>query len=161
MRQLFLTGVLSFCFFIAPRSAAIVAAPDDAAATADTDDEKQRQAAERFLVVLEKTPRRGTALDRLYGYHVEAGTLEQFVKTFEARTVKNAKDGTAWMILGLIESQRGRDAAAVTAFTQAVKTLPDNPLAAFYLGQSLVLVGQPEEAAAAFEQAISRKPPRA
>src|SRR4029077_13378045 len=68
---------------------------------------------------------------------------------------------TAWMILGLIESQRGRDAAAVAAFTQAAKTLPDNPLGAFLLGQSLVLVGQPEEAAAAFEQAISRKPPRA
>src|SRR5204863_4375096 len=133
--------------FFAPLSlTAIVAAPDDATSAADSDEEKQRQAAERFLVVLEKTPRRGTALDRLYGYHVEAGTLDQFVKTFEERTAKNAKDGAAWMILGLIESQRGRDAAAVAAFTQAAKTLPDNPLAAFYLGQSLVLVGQPEEA---------------
>src|SRR6185436_9969075 len=120
-----------------------------------------RQAAERFLTVLEKTPRRGTALDRLYGYHVEAGTLEPFVKQFADRTVKNAKDGAAWMILGLIESQRGKDAAAVAAFTQAEKTLPENPLAPYYLGQSLVLVGQPEEAAAAFERAIARKPPRA
>src|SRR5579872_157261 len=131
----------------------------DAAATAD--DQKLREAAERFLVVLEKNPRRGTALDRLYGYHVEAGTLEQFVKQFEIRTAKNAKDGVAWMILGLIESQRGLDAAAVAAFTQAEQALPENPLAAFYLGQSLVLVGQPDEAAAAFERAIAGKPQRA
>ncbi|MBI3865294.1 MAG: hypothetical protein HY290_25755, partial [Planctomycetia bacterium] len=51
-------------------------AQNDAPATGTTPDpevEKQRQAAERFLTVLEKTPRRGTALDRLYGYHVEAG----------------------------------------------------------------------------------------
>ena len=162
MRQLFAAGVLSICFLVAPRPAAIFAAPDDAApAAADSDDVKQRQAAERFLGVLEKSPRRGTALDRLYGYHIEAGTLEQFVRTFEERTAKNAKDGAAWMILGLIEAQRGRDAAAVAAFTQAMKTLPENPLAAYYLGQSLVLVGQPDEAAAAFEQAIARKPPRA
>ncbi len=34
-------------------------------------DAAERKVTERFQTVLEKTPRRGTALDRVYGYHVE------------------------------------------------------------------------------------------
>ena len=46
------------------------------------EDERERQAMERFLALLEKNPRRGTALDRVYGYHVERGTLDAFVKRY-------------------------------------------------------------------------------
>src|SRR5262245_34710867 len=90
--------------------------PPGSDAAADAEERKQKQAAERFLAVLEKNPRRGTALDKLYGYHVEAGTLESFVKAFRDRAHESPTDGVAWMLLGLIESQRGRDAAAVEAF---------------------------------------------
>src|SRR6185312_7831454 len=64
------------------------------------------------------------------------------------------------MIIGLLESQRGKDAAAVAAFRQAEANLSTNAMAPYYLGQSLVLVGQPETAAEAFERAITRKPIR-
>ena len=64
------------------------------------------------------------------------------------------------MILGLLEFQRGQDAAAVAALRQAEATRPDDPLPPYYLGQALVLVGQPEQAAEAFERAIRRKPAR-
>ncbi|MCI0457665.1 MAG: tetratricopeptide repeat protein, partial [Gemmataceae bacterium] len=121
---------------------------------------KEKAIADRFRQVLESNPRRGTALDRLYGYHVERGTLDQLVSAYAARTRANAKDGVAWMIVGLLESQRGRDAAAVAAFKQAEAHLPNNAMAAYYLGQSLVLVGQPDTAAEAFERAINRKPNR-
>ena len=67
---------------------------------------------------------------------------------------RDPKDGTAWLILGLLEFQRGQDAAAVTALRQAETTRPDDPLPPYYLGQALVLVGQPEQAAAAFERAL-------
>ena len=76
------------------------------------------------------------------------------------RVAKNPDDGTAWLILGLLEFQRGQDAAAVTALQQAETTRPDDPLPPYYLGQALVLVGQPEQAAAAFERALARKPAR-
>lgn len=124
-------------------------------------EEDQREAAvmRRFLQALEKSPRRGTALDRVYGYHVEHGTLDGFVKELEGRVAENPKDGAGWMLLGLFEAQRGRDAAAVAAFKQAEKYSED-PLAAFYLGQALVLVGEPDPAAAAFESAIAKNPPR-
>src|SRR5262245_40797535 len=116
----------------------------------------ERQVVDRFLTVLEKNPRRGTALDRVYGFHVERGGLDELVKRYQQRTTKDAKDGTAWMILALIEAHRGRDAAAVAAFRQAEKYRPDDALASYYLGQSLVLVGQPDAAAEAFERSISR-----
>ncbi|HJT31387.1 MAG TPA: tetratricopeptide repeat protein, partial [Pirellulales bacterium] len=133
----------------------------DAVADADSEEQRQRQIIERFLSVLEKNPRRGTALDRVYGHHVERGTLDQLVEGYRERTAKNAADGPAWMMLGLIDAQRGQDAAAVAAFQQAEQQMPKNYLASYYLGQSLVLVGQPDAAAEAFERAIERKPPPA
>src|SRR5205085_9265466 len=62
--------------------------------------------------------------------------------------------------LGLLEAQRGKDAAAVAAFRAAETHRPDDPLASYYLGLTLVLVGQPDAAAEAFERAIRRKPTR-
>ena len=74
----------------------------------------ERQSLERFLGVLEKNPRRGTALDRVYGYHVERGTLDAFVKTLpRPASPRTRRTAPAWLILGLLEAQRGRDAAAV------------------------------------------------
>jgi tetratricopeptide (TPR) repeat protein len=121
---------------------------------------KEKAIADRFQKVLETNPRRGTALDRLYGYHVERGTLDKLIGSYVERTKANAKDGNAWMIVGLLESQRGKDAAAVAAFRKAEEHLPANPMAGYYLGQSLVLIGQPDAAAEAFERAIARKPNR-
>src|SRR5258708_1882738 len=103
---------------------------------ADAEEEKDRAIAERFRRVLESNPRRGTAFDRLYGFHVERGTLDQLVAEYTARTKNDAKDGTAWMILGLLESQRGPDAAAVPAFKQAEPSLTGSSPPCFYLGPS-------------------------
>jgi len=60
----------------------------------------------------------------------------------------------------LLEAQRGQDAAAVEALGKAEAARPGDPLPAYYLGQELVLVGQPERAAEAFERAIGRRPQR-
>ncbi|HTK74898.1 MAG TPA: tetratricopeptide repeat protein, partial [Gemmataceae bacterium] len=128
---------------------------------AQAEEAKEKAIAERFRRVLETNPRRGTALDRLYGHHVEYGTLDKLIGEYATRTKSDAKDGVAWMIIGLLESQRGKDAAAVAAFKQAEANLPDSATPAYYLGQSLVLVGQPDAAAEAFERAIQRKPNRA
>ncbi len=126
----------------------------------EEDEGRQKQVMERFLGLLEKTPRRGTALDRVYSYHVDHGTIEAFVNGYRERTIKAPSDGNAWLLLGLFEAQRGRDAAAVTALREAEKHLPDSPLPSYYLGQSLVMVGQPDAAAEAFERSIARKPIR-
>jgi hypothetical protein len=59
----------------APSTKAVADAPSP-------EDVRERQSMERFLSLLEKNARRGTALDRVYGYHVERGTLDAFVERF-------------------------------------------------------------------------------
>jgi tetratricopeptide (TPR) repeat protein len=137
-------------------------APTASAQEAAVDEElaKQQKIVDRFLTVLEKNPRRGMALDRVYGFHVESGTLDALIQRFQERTTKTPQDGMAWMILGLMESQRGRD-AAVEAFSKAAAASTNDPLPAYYLGQSQVLVGQPDQAVKAFELALTRKPAQA
>lgn len=134
--------------------------PPATAAPGLANEERERQVVERFVALLEKSPRRGTSLDRVYGYHVERGTLDALLATYRDRTAKDPKDGAAWMILGLLEAQRGRDAAAVAAYRLAETARPTDPMAPYYLGQTLVLVGQPDDAIAAFERAIALRPPR-
>src|SRR6478672_8076892 len=114
-------------------------------ATAE-EESQQKQIVERFLTVLERNPRRGTALDRIYGFHIENGTIEKFVKDLSERVAAKPDDGAGWMILGLVESQRGHDAKAVEALAKAQELRKTDPLAPFYLGQSLVLIGQPDKA---------------
>ncbi|MEM9366872.1 MAG: hypothetical protein AAGD07_12835, partial [Planctomycetota bacterium] len=41
---------------------------------AQTSTAQQQQIADRFLQVLQRRPRVGTALDRVYGHHVQNGT---------------------------------------------------------------------------------------
>ncbi len=139
-----------------------VAALAQQADRAELSDEEQRQVAiaERFLSILEKNPRRGTALDRIYGHHVEFGTLDPFMASIRQRVENDPKDGTGWMLLGLFEAHRGNDAAAIDAFRRAEKHRVEDALASYYLGQSLLLLGQPDEAVDALERAIGRKPPR-
>ena len=124
------------------------------------EEQREQQIIERFLTVLEQNPRRGVALDRIYGFHVERGSLDQLIRRYRQRAQKEPMDGAASMVVGLLESQRGKDADAAAAFRQAEKRLPSNALASYYLGQSLVMIGQPDAAAEAFERAIVRKPGR-
>ena len=146
---------------LAPAPAPAHAQAQNPNAEEAVDEARERKVMERFLAVLEKTPRRGTALDRVYGYHVERGTLDTFLKTYRDKVAAAPKDGGSWLILGLVEAQRGKDSLAVEAFRQAEATRPDDSLPAYYLGQALVLVGQPDAAADAFERALNRKPTRA
>jgi predicted Zn-dependent protease len=119
---------------------------------------KQKLIVDRFVTVLERNPRRGTAFDKIYGFHIENGSVESLAQQFRERAAKTEADYAAWMILGLIESQRGRDAAAVDAFAKARLAKKDDPIAPYYHGQSLVLIGRGDDAVPSFEEAIARKP---
>ncbi|MBL8850714.1 MAG: tetratricopeptide repeat protein, partial [Planctomycetaceae bacterium] len=152
---------LAFLVSLAMAWPATLYGQDDAGADLSEDEARQVQVAARFLSILEKNPRRGTALDRVYGHHVEFGTLGTFLDGLKERVQAEPADGAGWMILGLVESLRGEDASAVDALTHAEQSRTDDPLASYYLGQSLLLVGRPEEGVDAFERAIQRQPERA
>lgn len=123
-------------------------------------DDAETKAIARFRQALEKNPRRDSALDRVYGYYAERGTLGELIESYRERTRKDPRDGATWQILGLIELQRGREAEALGPLEQAEKLRPSDPLASYYLGQALIAVGRPSDAAAAFERALVRKPGR-
>ena len=63
------------------------------------DDElaRQKQIADRFMAVLARNPRRGTALDRIYSFHLENGSLEVLVAELRERTVKNLPKPTLFV----------------------------------------------------------------
>ncbi len=127
-------------------------------------DEDAREAAvvARFVAVLEKNPRRGTALDKVYAFQVEHGSLDKFIQTYREKAASTeGPSPSAAMIVGLLESLRGEEAAAAKAFENAERLAPENSLASYYLGQTLVLLGQPDKAIEAFERAIARQPARA
>lgn len=128
--------------------------------TETAEQKRERITAERFLMLLERRPRLGTALDKVYGYYVGRGSLAEFVQKIEAEAA-NPPNGNKYMVLGMIQMQRGQDASAVQAFAKAEELLPKEPLASYYLGKSLVLLGEVDKAASAMQRAISKKPARA
>ena len=72
--------------------------------------EKERLTTQRFLDVLLKRPRPGTALDRVYGYRVQAGTLDELLASIAGEKV--AADNTADDLRGAAanRTRRRRDA---------------------------------------------------
>ena len=145
------------CIAICSQQPIVGGSPQD---ELSAEEAKSIKIADRFFTILEKSPRRGTALERVYGHHVEFGTLDEFLQGLRERTDNTPEDGTAWMLLGMFEAHRGEDADAVDAFLKAEQFRKEDALASYYLGQSLLLVGQPEKAVAAFERAVERKPRR-
>jgi tetratricopeptide (TPR) repeat protein len=128
----------------------------------ETDDEaRERRSHDRFLSVLEQQPRPGTALDRVYRYHADRGSLNSFLESLQSKVLQSPGNSAPLMLLGLIQQKRGHFVEAAAAFTRAEPLRPDDPLVSLLLGRCLFSSGQSEAAAEAFERAISRKPSRA
>lgn len=132
------------------------------------DDERERLTVERFLQVLLKRPRPGTSLDRVYGYHVRSGSLDDLLVALQEPTSEEAAElklndvdeGSGKMVLGLMQLQRGKSAAAVQALKQAEELLLQDAACSYYLGKAHLAIGETELAAAAMERAIDRAPAR-
>ncbi len=151
------TMIIFFSMFML---SSVIHAEEETDSAFSKEDQRQKKIYSRYLSIVEKNPRRGTAFDRVYGYHVEQGTLADFTKSLNEKTKKQPGDGKTWTIIGLVESQRGNDAQAINAFRLAEKVLKDDPIISYYLSQSLVLVGQTDKAIQALERAIEKKPAR-
>ncbi len=123
------------------------------------EESREKLAAQRFLALLKRSPRLGTALDKVYGYHVSLGTLDSFTESLRLEATQS-NDGKLWLVLGMVQMQRGQDAAAVEALERAEKMLPTEHLSSYYLGKTLLLIGELDRAAEAMRRAIERKPAR-
>ncbi|MCS7465237.1 DUF1583 domain-containing protein [Stieleria sp. ICT_E10.1] len=127
------------------------------------EEQRERTTAAKFLEVLLRRPNTGTSLDRVFGYHIGAGDIGELIDglTDQAKAATDDDEsGRHWMVAGLLQLQRSEDAAAIEALAAAEAKLPDNPLAAYYHGQALLMVGRTDEATAAMQRAIDLKPSR-
>ena len=159
----------------------MVAMPVSNAVRADEVDEADAKvAAERFLTVLVKNPRFGTAFDRVYGFCIDRGsiaTLKESLRvaanlpvefapaegtitsdmvTLELPATVDA--GAACLLFGMIELRHSEADTASRVLRQAAELRPKDPVAHWYLAEALALGQKFDEAAAALEQAIASRP---
>ena len=142
---------------------AIAASPQNQTPPVDDDpavaeEAEARKSAERFLMVLERNPRKGTALDKVVEFHVDHESLDELVTRLreKAEAIEFEDAGRAWLVVGLVEASQGDAEAAQTAFERAEELLPKSAVASFSLGQNLMTLNRWPDAAAAFERAIQR-----
>ena len=146
----------------------------------EVDEADAKVAAERFLTVLVKNPRFGTAFDRVYGFCIDRGSIatlkeslrsaaklpEEFAPaegtitsdmvTLELPAAVDA--GAACLLFGMIELRHSEADAATRVLKQAAELRPKDPVAHWYLAKALALGQKSDEAAASLEQAIAARP---
>ena len=149
-------AIVLTCSIFALSTCGVRCPAQDPAAT-----DREAQIAERFLDVLLRRPRPGTALDRVYGYHVQAGTLDQLIEDLEPDDGNSGSEaGARAMLRGLLLLRRGSDAEAAEALSEADRLRTDDAMASYYLGKALLQIGKADPAAEALQRAIDRKPAR-
>lgn len=134
----------------------------DAAEVSD-EEAQARTNYERFLKLLTRQPKPGTALDRVFAFHLERGSLPEFVTSLQTTaladsghdTNRNSNPGASWLLLGLIEQRRGDHPAAVAALSRAAENSPQDFQASWQLGRSLISLSRFEEATTPLERAIT------
>jgi tetratricopeptide (TPR) repeat protein len=146
----------------------------------EVDEADAKVAAERFLTVLVKNPRFGTAFDRVYGFCIDRGSIatlkellrsaaklpEEFAPaagtiTSDMVTLElpaNVDPGAACLLFGMIELRHSEADAASRVLKQAAELRPKDPVAHWYLAKALALGQKFDESAASLEQAIASRP---
>ncbi len=123
-------------------------APDNAA----------EQINNRLMAALRQQPRMGVVFDRVYRFHLERNTLDDLISTLQKQVDAAPDDSQTWMLLGLFNLRRHQNAEAVLAFQNRQQLRPQDPFAAWYLGQALLRTNEPQAAAQAMEMAIAAGP---
>ena len=138
--------VTLLCFFYFGRS--LLHSQDQVAPVVD-----DAAKAGKFEEALLRRPRTGVALDRFFSFHSQNGSLEQYCSQLRQRLQSADENaGTSWCLLGLMESQRGRDFDAVECLSRAEQQMPQDALVSFYLARSLNYLGNRPEAVSALQR---------
>ena len=105
---------------------------------------------------------RSTTLARLGSAYRQAGRYDEARRSFRQALELNPNDGQVWLALGIVTAQTGDNAAAVEAYSQAVKLQPTD-IGYLLLARALERSGQSSQAQSASEaaQRISRNLPAA
>jgi len=92
-------GVSSLAQVVEKRPSSTTAGADDS----DAEEAAAKLTADRFLIVLERNPRPGTALDKVLEFHLDRGTLSDLTDrlTDKAKSLtadKPEEAGRVWMV---------------------------------------------------------------
>ena len=138
------------------------AVPSRLAVAQDADPAKERLIVDRFLKVLLRQPAPGTALDRVYTFHVQEGTINTFLSDLrkQAAAEEPETQGRYFLLIGLVHQLGGDAQSAIDAFKKAESLRAEDYAPSFHLGKSLNSQGETDKAAEALQRAIDRKPPR-
>lgn len=124
--------------------------------------DREQQLADRYLMVVRRRPRFGTAFDRVYDWHVRQRTLDALITSLRESADDPDGDpveaGRSRLLAGMLEFRRGNPDAAVTAFEAAAKQLPGDCGPLWYLGRTRFRKGELRHAADAFAAALERDP---
>ena len=92
------------------------AVPSRLAVAQDADPAKERLIVDRFLKVLLRQPAPGTALDRVYTFHVQEGTINTFLSDLrkQAAAEEPETQGRYFLLIGLVH-QLGGDCLLYTS----------------------------------------------
>ncbi len=120
----------------------------------DAAEQKAVQLNAAYLQRLKRQPSPGAALDKVYTFHLDRGTLDVFLQQLTVSVAATNSDGSDALLIGLIEQRRGRFEAAQSALETAVRLRPKDATAARQLGQTLLSLKDNTAAAEVLETAL-------
>jgi tetratricopeptide (TPR) repeat protein len=118
------------------------------------------QSVDRYLQIVRRRPRPGTAFHRLYAAHQLDGTLDDLVSQLTSSDQPEAAQANDLQLAALIELRRGALANAAELFRTAEQKLPGDPGPPWGLGVALLRKGELAGAIASFDRALQLKPSR-
>lgn len=123
--------------------------------TVTTSDETDRDAqlAQRYLSLLKRSPKQGTALDKVFEYHESRGSVDSLVDALQESAAAES-NGASQFVLGLVQWRRGNKSAAGLALQRAAEQRPDDGLLMMYRGQVSAAVSQRQTAIDQLESAL-------
>ncbi len=134
----------------------VTAVADPEEQPGEVDIEQRR--ANRFLDLLKRRPGFGTALDRVSRFHMERGTLDEFIAQLSTVPSSQPDSAVQHLIAGMLQIQYGRGAEAVVTLQDVEQLRTADPVASHALGLALRDGGEIRLAIAALERALQKWP---
>lgn len=126
-----------------------------------SDEGRDSQLNARYLSLLKRNPRPGTAFDRVFAFYADRGTLEEFREELRESGQQTNGDGSSWVIAGLVSEKLRDFDTAVEEFRRAEQVRTDDAVTCWLLGRASFSSGNLDEAADALERALGKSPARA
>ena len=115
---------------------------------------------QRFVQILEKNPREGTTLDKVYGYYAVQGRLGELLERYEKLASCNPDDATKRLLLGLLYEKSGKENDALKNYEIASKAAPNDFYVNYYQGRILLRRGSTADAEKYLKRAIESSQPQ-